>query len=121
MDLLEEMKDLRRTVEKQGERLERHSGRLTAIEKRTSEDHETLKVVKRDVDEVKSQITKMEKDVKAIRMQSDLTNGNISKLTKWMKVCLAFAVAAFCYSIFRNENTASAIATLTATIAKLVV
>lgn len=114
MDFMEDLKDLRRTVE-------RHSDRLANLEKSASNDHETLKAVKKDVDEMKSEITTVKNDVKAIKAQGLQTSNDLNKLTKWVRVAVCIAVVAVAYSIVRNESVASGISALTATIAKLVI
>ena len=114
MDFMEDLKDLRRTVE-------RHSDRLKTIEENLSKDHSTLNAVKKDVDEMKSEITIVKNDVKAIKTQSEKTNTSIKSLTKWVKIAIGVAGVAFVYSIVRNESVASGIAALTSTIAKFVI
>lgn len=114
MDFMEDLKDLRRTVE-------RHSDRLAVLEKSASSDHETLKAVKKDVDEMKNEITTVKNDVKAIKAQGQQTNDAIKSLNKWVKIAIGFATVAFIYSIVRNESVASGIAALTSTIAKFVI
>ena len=112
MDILERIGVLEKTVE-------RHSDRLVSIEKSISQDHKVLETVKEDVDEMKTKITSVEKDVKSIMMQGDKTNASIASLTKWVKFALCVAVVAFTYSVIRNESVASGVATLISTIAKL--
>ena len=113
MDFMEDLKDLRRTVE-------RHSDRLKTIEENIAKDHRTLEKVSTEVEKMKDEITIVKNDVKIIKTESLQTNASIRTLTKWVKAAIGIAIVAFVYSIIRNESVASGIAALTTTITKLV-
>lgn len=96
---------------------ERHSERLTNVERKLLNDWNNLNTINRDMEEMKKAMKTNVKKMKRIEIMQRLGEQRSIKYQKWTIALLIFIIALFGYIAFKSPETARDVATIAATTA----